>query len=86
MVSVSAFFSSRRRHTGVELHRGAPYDRAIRAHSFTAFAYNCMATRNKKRKANSAVGKIFARCEFNEGRDKAFSSVLVLHLDKDQPT
>ena len=45
-----------------------------------------MATRNIKRKANSAVGKIFARGEFNEGRTKVFPSVLVLHLDRDQPT
>ena len=45
-----------------------------------------MATRNIKRKANSAVGKICARGEFNEGRTKVFSSVIVLHLDRDQPT
>ena len=46
-----------------------------------------MATRNIKRKANSAVGKIFARGVFNEGWTKVFPSVLlVLHLDKDQPT
>ena len=57
VVSMSAVFSSRRRHAGVELHHGVPdHGRAIRAHSFTAFAKNCMETRNIKSKANSAVG------------------------------